>query len=241
MINLKRLFTDEEAVSPVIGVILMVAITVILAAVIGAFVLDLGGKTSATPQANFEGDYDNSLGELTLTHTSGDAIEAANLGVVGDVNETDSLDSHSAAVYSDQEFTSGDRVTVKATEGQTARITFESEDGSNSATLLTHEVTGTPIANFKAEDNGDGTATVTIVSAVPIDNIEVGTDASLTESPSNSGSAPYEYTLTYDPMSDGDYTLSLDTAEIDESHAGWTSENYGYASGQETTVSVSGN
>ncbi|MDY6964879.1 MAG: type IV pilin N-terminal domain-containing protein [Halobacteriota archaeon] len=33
---------DEEAVSPVIGVILMVAITVILAAVIGAFVFGMG-------------------------------------------------------------------------------------------------------------------------------------------------------------------------------------------------------
>ena len=33
---------DERAVSPVIGVILMVAITVILAAVIAAFVLDIG-------------------------------------------------------------------------------------------------------------------------------------------------------------------------------------------------------
>lgn len=36
--------TDERAVSPVIGVILMVAITVILAAVIGTFVLGLGGN-----------------------------------------------------------------------------------------------------------------------------------------------------------------------------------------------------
>ena len=33
---------NEDAVSPVIGVILMVAITVILAAVIAAFVLDTG-------------------------------------------------------------------------------------------------------------------------------------------------------------------------------------------------------
>ena len=33
---------DDDAVSPVIGVILMVAITVILAAVIGTFVLGLG-------------------------------------------------------------------------------------------------------------------------------------------------------------------------------------------------------
>ncbi|WP_135823070.1 type IV pilin [Halostella litorea] len=42
--NIKTMFKadDDRAVSPVIGVILMVAITVILAAVIGAFVLDLG-------------------------------------------------------------------------------------------------------------------------------------------------------------------------------------------------------
>ncbi len=33
------LFADEEAVSPVIGVVLMMAITVVLAAVIGAFAL----------------------------------------------------------------------------------------------------------------------------------------------------------------------------------------------------------
>ncbi|NGM71425.1 type IV pilin [Natronolimnobius sp. AArcel1] len=40
---------DERAVSPVIGVILMVAITVILAAVIAAFVLDLGQQTGSAP------------------------------------------------------------------------------------------------------------------------------------------------------------------------------------------------
>ena len=39
---------SEEAVSPVIGVILMVAITVILAAVIGAFVFNIAGSTSSS-------------------------------------------------------------------------------------------------------------------------------------------------------------------------------------------------
>ncbi|MEA1992469.1 MAG: type IV pilin N-terminal domain-containing protein [Thermodesulfobacteriota bacterium] len=38
----------EDAVSPVIGVILMVAITVILAAVIGAFVFGMGGNVAKT-------------------------------------------------------------------------------------------------------------------------------------------------------------------------------------------------
>ena len=40
--------TTEDAVSPVIGVILMVAITVILAAVIAVFVFNLAGTTQTT-------------------------------------------------------------------------------------------------------------------------------------------------------------------------------------------------
>jgi flagellin-like protein len=43
-----RKFMDEEAVSPVIGVILMVAITVILAAVIAAFVFGMGSSLKKT-------------------------------------------------------------------------------------------------------------------------------------------------------------------------------------------------
>ena len=45
---MKMFKTDEEAVSPVIGVILMVAIVVILAAVIAAFVFGMAGSTGTT-------------------------------------------------------------------------------------------------------------------------------------------------------------------------------------------------
>jgi flagellin-like protein len=45
---MKTIRSDEEAVSPVIGVILMVAIVVILAAVIAAFVFGMAGSTSST-------------------------------------------------------------------------------------------------------------------------------------------------------------------------------------------------
>jgi flagellin-like protein len=44
----------QRAVSPVIGVILMVAITVILAAVIGAFVLQIGDQGATAPRTSFE-------------------------------------------------------------------------------------------------------------------------------------------------------------------------------------------
>jgi flagellin-like protein len=43
-----KIIRDDEAVSPVIGVILMVAITVILAAVIAAFVFGLAGTTGTS-------------------------------------------------------------------------------------------------------------------------------------------------------------------------------------------------
>ena len=43
-----KLRENEEAVSPVIGVILMVAITVILAAVIAAFVFGMGSSVQST-------------------------------------------------------------------------------------------------------------------------------------------------------------------------------------------------
>lgn len=61
---------DDRAVSPVIGVILMVAITVILAAVIGTFVLGIGENVETNPSAGVTVDSStnvtlNSLGPGT--------------------------------------------------------------------------------------------------------------------------------------------------------------------------------
>jgi flagellin-like protein len=50
--DFRGLLTDDEAVSSVIGVVLMVAVTIVLAASIGVFVLGIGtGLTDPTPQA----------------------------------------------------------------------------------------------------------------------------------------------------------------------------------------------
>ncbi len=50
MVSTKR---NEEAVSPVIGVILMVAVTVILAAIIAAFVFGMAGNVKSTKVVAF--------------------------------------------------------------------------------------------------------------------------------------------------------------------------------------------
>jgi len=91
--KLKQLFTDEDAVSPVIGVILMVAITVILAAVIGTFVLGIGSGQETTPSASFEWEYDaDAATAVTATHNGGETFNDENtnelrVGEQGDVND----------------------------------------------------------------------------------------------------------------------------------------------------------
>ncbi|AFV24630.1 hypothetical protein Mpsy_2426 [Methanolobus psychrophilus R15] len=66
---------EEDAVSPVIGVILMVAITVILAAVIAAFVFGMGPPEQA-PQASIRSTADTVAEKsvVKLQHQGGDAI-----------------------------------------------------------------------------------------------------------------------------------------------------------------------
>lgn len=80
MCKANRFLKEEDAVSPVIGVILMVAITVILAAVIAAFVFGMGPPEQA-PQASIRGSADtgtDTAGDefniLKLEHQGGEAI-----------------------------------------------------------------------------------------------------------------------------------------------------------------------
>jgi flagellin-like protein len=67
-------------VSPVIGVVLMVAITVILAAAIGSSVFGQGPAKSA-PQANINAKLTNSSSNVTIEHLGGDTIVWDNVQV----------------------------------------------------------------------------------------------------------------------------------------------------------------
>ncbi len=57
---------DEEAVSPVIATILMVAITVVLAATLYMMVGDFGGDTVSELYGSSRADYDESNGGVTV-------------------------------------------------------------------------------------------------------------------------------------------------------------------------------
>jgi flagellin-like protein len=87
---------ENRAVSPVIGVILMVAITVILAAVIGAFVLEIGDQQETAPNTSFDSEqavefYESGINTANLTtvevsHAGGTVVDASNIQVKVDGN-----------------------------------------------------------------------------------------------------------------------------------------------------------
>ena len=78
----------ERAVSPVIGVILMVAITVILAAVIASFVLGLGDTDDPAPTISFEDETTEDAFEISITSGDSDADSELLDVVVDDNSET---------------------------------------------------------------------------------------------------------------------------------------------------------
>lgn len=80
---------EERAVSPVIGVILMVTITVILAAVIGTFVLGLGDDLGDSgPQASLSFDQDGDT--VTVAHNGGDTLsDSATIEGSADIDSDD--------------------------------------------------------------------------------------------------------------------------------------------------------
>jgi flagellin-like protein len=139
--QVRQLFTDDSAVSPVIGVILMVAITVILAAVIGSFVLNLGGSLQNTsPQATIDFNYNesanpvNGTGNVTLVHASGDQLENSSIRVT----TSDSTSSFSGANYSDENspYTAGDQIAKGPYDaGETVRLVWQDPEGGSSSTI----------------------------------------------------------------------------------------------------------
>jgi flagellin-like protein len=147
--NIKQLFHDEDAVSPVIGVILMVAITVILAAVIGTFVLGLGDQVqSSAPNANFQFEYNADVGggttngfedpsagsptlnedEIEVSHNGGQDVERSNLELqVGSIAVNDFTTSNNG-------IDSGDNWPSTLETGSTVTIGDNSDfDGSGGA------------------------------------------------------------------------------------------------------------
>jgi FlaG/FlaF family flagellin (archaellin) len=76
---------NESAVSPVIGVMLMIVVTIIIAAIVSAFAGDMSGGQSTAPVVSIscsmvKNDADNAT--LTMTHLSGDPINTRDTRII---------------------------------------------------------------------------------------------------------------------------------------------------------------
>ena len=155
--KLKSVFGDDRGVSPVIGVILMVAITVILAAVIGTFVLNLGGDLQSAPQAQIgaEDASDSSPVDgsnapqdiLDINHNGGDAIPEGDI----EIRVQGPTDTSANTVWSGSGSVTDPSNTYTYTDGNDVTVGLKSTPGDFSVgqtiTIEASSPTGsTPIA-----------------------------------------------------------------------------------------------
>ncbi|GAB3326870.1 type IV pilin N-terminal domain-containing protein [Haloplanus salinarum] len=140
--NFKELLAEDRAVSPVIGVILMVAITVILAAVIGTFVLGLGDQVSDNaPQASFSfdfsatGDFDGGTDDyVNITHEGGETLDNSTISVDGDGTTTLALNDSGG--WGDGTIQAGDQASYNGVDaGETIRVVWTNPNGGSTNTI----------------------------------------------------------------------------------------------------------
>jgi flagellin-like protein len=121
--QVSALLTEKRAVSSTIGVVLMVALTVILAAVVGAFAMGLFSQTTPPPpQTGFSVEYDVSgpTNTTNVTMTTGSEVRTSRLKVRIGGNTTWSRGSGQSG------FTTSGWSTKKIESGDTLDI---AEDG----------------------------------------------------------------------------------------------------------------
>ena len=70
---MKSLKLSNEAVSPVVGVMLMLVVTLIIAAIVSGFAGSMVSSTSLTPQAIITAEYSQANG-MIITHSGGDSL-----------------------------------------------------------------------------------------------------------------------------------------------------------------------
>jgi FlaG/FlaF family flagellin (archaellin) len=153
--HVRNLATDEAAVSSVIAVVLMVALTIVLAASVGVFVLGIGQEATAqadTPKVKYATEFTDGSGSsndtLSITVKGGDTVEADNLEII--VAGKTAWKSESAGTdfviqdpgWSD-EVKSGDTLTLKASDSNMTsgdRLMIVWRKGDSSTILLDRRI-----------------------------------------------------------------------------------------------------
>jgi flagellin-like protein len=134
---------DKSAVSPVIATILMVAITVVLAAVLYVMVMGFGGSGGSTPTASLTSTKSGSLNYTitvqsvsvnTIQYTSIQIVATGSAGVI-----TPSVIHH--AVAGSTTLGAGDYFTVQTTAAGPVTVAIRDTGTSNNIASLVVQVT----------------------------------------------------------------------------------------------------
>lgn len=82
--GIQRLQGDDDGVSAVIGIVILVAVTVVLAGAAASFLLGQGERPNeAPPEIDFAYEYSQAgLGQLTVVHEGGDTVDPGRLTLV---------------------------------------------------------------------------------------------------------------------------------------------------------------
>jgi flagellin-like protein len=128
------MYKREEAVSPVIGVILMVAITVILAAVIAAFVFGMAGNVQKTKNVAFTVERASTTNTgIVITNQGGkDSGDVTSVAVL--IDGTAALASTASLTTIGQSVQTGD---AKSGAKSKVTITATFKDGSKQVVVDT--------------------------------------------------------------------------------------------------------
>lgn len=146
------LFRDEDAVSPVVGVVLLLGITVVLGAIAGVYFFALTDTPTQQPSVDFEYNYDRVVLDcdtLVVIHDGGDTLDASRttLRMGNESNSTANLGVGS-------EFTAGESISIDGDHpaksgggyfpcdmgGETLRIVWEHPENGDSFVIGKYEV-----------------------------------------------------------------------------------------------------
>ena len=129
---------EGRGVSPVIGVILMVAVTVIISSTVSVFVLGIGDDiNNSTPQGSFSFS-EGCSGGIKVTYTAGDTLDGNRLYFTGSATEYNKPGSIEG--WKGSEITGGDSVVVDVEPGETLRLDWQDEESGDTATVSKYDV-----------------------------------------------------------------------------------------------------
>lgn len=209
----------DRAVSPVVAVILMVAVTVILSAVIGTFVLDLGSNVQDNPQAGVTFDQEND--GVVVSVISMDKADEVIVRHAGGEETLTSVGESTPALYGDKVTVIGvldGKETVLQTETpalsyQPASTTW-SETDNNAGVVITNkdftytsgQVDGATV-DVSDDDSSSTSYSVNIVVKDAYGNVL----EDKTQSNTLSSGASTTHTFTFDSSYDEE---QIDTVEV---------------------------